>query len=277
MRKATLSPPASERKSTNPVLAEHVAAIRQLGKQTIANVIEVGRRLTKCKDIVGHRNFGCWLDREFGWSERTAQNFMRVFELSNSESENFADFNLPVSAIYLLAAPSTPKNVRGEVIERARAGEKIKHATVKEAITKGRSQPAQKGRSARGKTSSKAKKRNWLGKGKTKKTKQSASKPSLSPKDQKVLAKLMKAWNELKRELSKASRLVHDRFIDSIRRYASGEEDDTETELKPTQQDDQEMDGNDNNNDDLNDANDNDDDNDNDDEDNEQSNDSDWV
>jgi hypothetical protein len=134
---------------------------------------------------------------------------------------------------------------------------------------------------AQGKTPSKAKKRNpWLGNGKTKKTKQSASKASLSTKDKKVLAKLIKAWNEaakLKREFGEASQAVRDRFIERILKSASSEEDDTETELKPTQQDDQEMDGNDNNNDDLNAANDNDDDNDNDDEDNEQSNDSDWV
>jgi ParB/RepB/Spo0J family partition protein len=133
---------------------------------------------------------------------------------------------------------------------------------------------------ARGKTSSKAKKRNpWLGNWKTKKTKQSASKASLSPKDKKGLAKLLKLWNaaaKLKGGFGDASQAVRDRFIERILESASSKEDDTETELKP-QQDDQEMDGNDNNNDDLNAANDNDDDNDNDDEDNEQSNDSDWV
>jgi hypothetical protein len=90
----------------------------------------------------------------------------------------------------------------------------------------------------------------------------------LSPKDEKVLAKLIKAWKqaaELKREFGEASQAVRDRFIERILESASSEEDDTETELKPIQQDDQEMDGNDN--DGLNDANDNDDDNDNDDED----------
>ena len=65
------------------LVAEHVAAIRQLGRQTTTNIIEIGRRLTECKKMVGKGNFGCWLDNEFGWAERTAQNFMRVFELSN--------------------------------------------------------------------------------------------------------------------------------------------------------------------------------------------------
>jgi ParB/RepB/Spo0J family partition protein len=127
---------------------------------------------------------------------------------------------------------------------------------------------------AQGKTSSKAKKRNpWLGNGKTKKTKQSASKASLSPKDKKVLAKLIKAWNEaakLKREFGEASQAVRDRFIERILKSASSEEDHTETKLKRYNDDI----GNDD--DDRNDANDNNDDNDHDDEDNEQSNDSDW-
>ena len=45
-------------------LTEHVEVIRSLGRQTIANVIEIGRRLAECKKMVGHKNFGCWLDRE---------------------------------------------------------------------------------------------------------------------------------------------------------------------------------------------------------------------
>jgi ParB-like chromosome segregation protein Spo0J len=134
---------------------------------------------------------------------------------------------------------------------------------------------------AQAKPSSKAKGRNpWRRIGKTKRTKQSASKASLSPKDEGVLAKLIKAWKqaaEVKREFGKASQAVRDSFIERILRSASGDEGDTETELKPIQQDDQEMDGNDN--DDLNDANDNDnlnDANENENEDNEQSND-DWC
>jgi ParB/RepB/Spo0J family partition protein len=130
---------------------------------------------------------------------------------------------------------------------------------------------------ARGKSSSNVKRRRnpWL-RTKTKKTKQSASKASLSSKDKKALAKLNKTWDEteLKPEFDKASQAVRDGFIEHILRSASGEKDDTETELEPKQQDDNNDDENDNdkNNDDEND-NDNDNNNDNN---NEQSND-DWV
>jgi Protein of unknown function (DUF3102) len=97
-----------------PALTAHITAIRTLGKQTIANVIEIGRRLTECKKLVSARDWGCWLDKEFRWSERHARNFMYAYELAESKSENFSELDLPISAIYLLAAPSTPEPVRAQ-------------------------------------------------------------------------------------------------------------------------------------------------------------------
>ena len=109
--------------SDNRILAKHAAAIRRLGKRVVADVIEIGRLLTECKRTCRHGNWLPWLDREFGWTDDTALNFMRVYELS--KSRNFRDLSLPLSGLYLLAAPSTPQEARDEIIERAQAGEKI--------------------------------------------------------------------------------------------------------------------------------------------------------
>ncbi len=98
----------------DPVVTKHAEAIRCLGKRIVADVIEIGRRLTECKKVLGHGNWGVWLDREFGWSDRQALNFMRVYELAESKSENFSDLHLPVSVLYLLAAPSTSPEMRKE-------------------------------------------------------------------------------------------------------------------------------------------------------------------
>ena len=49
--------------TTDPILAEHAAEIRRLGKRTLADVIEIGARLTECKRICGHSNWLPWLDR----------------------------------------------------------------------------------------------------------------------------------------------------------------------------------------------------------------------
>jgi hypothetical protein len=114
----------------NPALAEHASAIRALGKQTVENVIEIGDHLTKAKKIAGHGNWLPWLEREFGWDERTAQRFMSVQELA-SKSDNLSDLNLPLSALYMLAAPSIPPEARDEIIARAEAGEQVTVAEVK--------------------------------------------------------------------------------------------------------------------------------------------------
>ena len=60
---------------------------------------------------------------------------MRVYELS-LKSENFSDLRIPVSALYLLAAPSTPSEAVDEVIERAKSGERQAHAEIKDTIDK---------------------------------------------------------------------------------------------------------------------------------------------
>ena len=41
-------------------------------------MIEIGRRLTEMKKICGHGNWLQWLQREFGWTDRQALNYMRV-------------------------------------------------------------------------------------------------------------------------------------------------------------------------------------------------------
>jgi Protein of unknown function (DUF3102) len=111
---------------------DHAVAIRNLGKRTIEHIIEIGRHLTEAKKIVGHGNWRSWLDCEFGWKEDTARRFMRLFDLS--ESRKLLDLSLPVSALYLLTAPSTEEDVRDEVFARAEAGVRILVADVKQAI-----------------------------------------------------------------------------------------------------------------------------------------------
>src|SRR5262249_17067064 len=122
------------------VLAEHAAEIRRLGKQTVENVVEMGRRLTEAKEIAGHGNWLPWLDREFGWKEQTARNFMQAYELS-LKSPNFGDLEVPVSALYMLAAPSTPQDVRDEVLARAQAVEPVTVSDVKTAIANRKPEP----------------------------------------------------------------------------------------------------------------------------------------
>ena len=121
-------------KHERELLAGHIAEIRRLGKQAISSVIEIGGRLHACKFLVGHGNWADWLKTEFDWSERTARYFISVYDLAKSKSANFAELGLPLSAIYLLAAPSTPPDAVDEVTERAERGEVVKFDDVREVI-----------------------------------------------------------------------------------------------------------------------------------------------
>ena len=121
-------------------LAAHAAVIRVLGKRVVGDVIEIGRRLAECKVIAGHGGWLPWLDREFGWSERAAQNFISVHEASTKYA-NFADLDVPVSSLYLLAAPSTPPAARQAVIAAA-ADDRLTHEQVKEMVAKAKADAA---------------------------------------------------------------------------------------------------------------------------------------
>jgi hypothetical protein len=151
---ANLAPatsPAPIPAGADAVLAGHATAIRRLGKQTVENAIEIGDRLTKCQKLVGHGGWLLWLDREFGWSDRTALNFMRLAELAKSET--VSDLKLSMRALYLLAAPSTPTEVRDEIVERARAGETIPVAEVKRVIDRAKTKPGRTKTKTKTKTS----------------------------------------------------------------------------------------------------------------------------
>ena len=126
--------PISER--TARILRSHARHIEQLGRRAVRDVIEIGRRLHDAKRRVGHGKFLCWIAHEFGWSERTAENFMRVYDLS-LKSENFADLDLPLSALYLLAAPSTPDKALEQVAMRVGNGNDVSIAEVTHAASCG--------------------------------------------------------------------------------------------------------------------------------------------
>jgi hypothetical protein len=124
----------NDRSNDEITLAEHAEAIRVLGRRVKGDVIEIGRRLTICRKLCGHGGWLPWLKREFGWSADTALRFMQVADFA--ENRNLRDLEIPVSGLYLLAAPSTPEAARDEVIERSEGGERLTSAQIKETIAK---------------------------------------------------------------------------------------------------------------------------------------------
>ncbi len=71
--------------------------------------------------------------REFGWSDRTARNFMSVAELAG-KSETISDLNADMRGLYLLASSSTPPDVIDAVAERDEQGERVPVAEIEKMI-----------------------------------------------------------------------------------------------------------------------------------------------
>lgn len=81
--------------------------------RTAQTIIENGRDLLEAKARVGHGNFLKWVEGCFPWEYRTAKRMMEVAE--NIKIDNLSNLkNVQSSALYLLAAPSTPEPARVE-------------------------------------------------------------------------------------------------------------------------------------------------------------------
>src|SRR6266481_6918391 len=145
------------------VLAEHTAAIKALERRVISNIvkswkdlsgaratcvaeiIEIGWRLTECKRIIPEHNWLPWLD-ECGGVDKFARRHMLLYEwfarCTNDAilGKSTAVFNLDVDIYYLykLAAPSTPEAARAEVLRRT--GEKLDGGDVEAIIRKARAE-----------------------------------------------------------------------------------------------------------------------------------------
>ncbi|MFB3041776.1 MAG: DUF5131 family protein [Candidatus Poribacteria bacterium] len=111
------------------IVRQRTDEIKTRVKRTTRDLIEIGNKLVEVKHLLRHGTFSDWLKAEFDWTERTAQRLISVAEAF--KSDKLSDLSLAPSALYLLAAPSTPKSARREALERAEHGETITHAKAK--------------------------------------------------------------------------------------------------------------------------------------------------
>jgi hypothetical protein len=115
-----------------------VRRIEDRVKRTVADIIDIGNDLRAVKEALPHGQFGAWLEAEFGWSERLAQNFLNVASRFGARAEIIADLRIAPTAAYLLAAPSVPDEAREAAISRAEAGEQITAAVAKDILAQSR-------------------------------------------------------------------------------------------------------------------------------------------
>jgi hypothetical protein len=79
--------------------------IREVAKRTVQGIVLIGQWLSEVKEQLPHGEWLPWLKSQFGWTDCTARRFMSVYDAF--KSDNLSNLEIDVSALYLIAAPST--------------------------------------------------------------------------------------------------------------------------------------------------------------------------
>jgi hypothetical protein len=117
----------------------HMASMRK-------DAIEIGRELLHVKNkLLAHGEFGAWLQAEFEWTQRTAENYMAAAELV-AKNEKFS--YLPMTTISKLASRGTPDIARDTIITRLDKGERPSTKEVTDEIAQRRHEQAEADRLA---------------------------------------------------------------------------------------------------------------------------------
>ncbi len=93
-------------RSSNTIAAEIVAITNQARQMAVMAAIEVGKRLLEAKSLVGHGEWGAYIERECLMSHRSANNCMKLFREWEQNPNSQAPANLSyTNAVRLLALP----------------------------------------------------------------------------------------------------------------------------------------------------------------------------
>lgn len=90
-------------------------------RRSVQDAIRIGELLTAQKEALGHGNFLAWVERELPFAERTAQNYMRVFQY-RSKTATVADLRTAYEVAQIEDQRQHPrtKPVDPELVERRR-------------------------------------------------------------------------------------------------------------------------------------------------------------
>jgi hypothetical protein len=127
----------AEFKDRLEALAQDIEHLERTAIFKIAlRVAEAHEHFTRRRNEGGFRS---WVEDRLGYSRTHAYRLLDVANLIRV-SQAWDTFSaLPVTAIYLIAANSTPENARSEVLERVKVGERLSCANVAEVIERAKS------------------------------------------------------------------------------------------------------------------------------------------
>ena len=122
------------------VIQQRTGEIKERLQRSAQDIWEIGKCLVEVREKLKYGQFQSWLQSEFNWSRRMAYNFIQVYEAFDSRA-NLAQVNLATSVLYLLAAPSTPPELREEVLHQAKEGQKVTYSEVRQVLKAGKTPP----------------------------------------------------------------------------------------------------------------------------------------
>ena len=91
--------------------SEIITLTQQAQKMALQYICEIGRRLTRAKELIGHGGWGAWLLEKVNYSQSTAENYMKIYKefgeeqislFSSVQSDKFQ--NLPYTKLLALTA-----------------------------------------------------------------------------------------------------------------------------------------------------------------------------
>lgn len=94
--------------------SEIITLTTQAQKMALQYIVEIGRRLTRAKELIGHGGWGAWLSEKVNYSQSTAENYMKIYKefgeeqislFSSVQSDKFQ--NLPYTKLLALTAISS--------------------------------------------------------------------------------------------------------------------------------------------------------------------------
>ena len=115
-------------------LDERANRIRQLQADVQRGIIEIGFELIAAKKEVGHGNWERWLQNEFSWTQRTANNFMRMAERFGKMENVFHFQPSTLQAMLTLPEGDEEKFIAAQA-EAGKPIEKLSAREVKRAVT----------------------------------------------------------------------------------------------------------------------------------------------
>ncbi len=117
--------------ATGTILRQKAERIKERSKRMADDFWDNGREFYEAQQALARYHGGTfqdWIRCEVGCSVRTAYNYINVYQ--KLSYANLHNLDVAVSALYLLADPNTPEEVRQETIQEAQNGKKIERKDV---------------------------------------------------------------------------------------------------------------------------------------------------